>query len=334
MKKKAAKAAKSAKTSKPGLPASRFAAEQVLRDVQRAIAGKDFASIEELNAYLAALASPGLHQSLGDTAPLSPREEAQELAYEAMEAKTKERARTLARRALAKDPDCVDALVVLTAIEAKSPKEAIAGLQKALTAGERSLGAEFFKENKGHFWGLMETRSYMRARLELAELLHREGLNLEAIQHYEALLELNPGDNQGVRYPLLGLYLLVANLEGAGKLLREFEDDAMATFAWGRALERVLSGDLQGASVALGIARKKNRFLELYLTGQKDMPSQLPDSYSLGSEEEAIVCLDNIGPAWVEHPDAALWLVSQFLAEEAPRKKAVLSMPKKVRHDP
>ncbi|MHB1673135.1 MAG: tetratricopeptide repeat protein [Acidobacteriaceae bacterium] len=334
MKKKAPKTAKSAKTSKPGLPASRFAAEQVLRDVQRAIAGKDFASIEGLNAYLAALAGPGLQQSLRDIAPLSPREEAQELAYAAMEAKTKERARTLARRALAKDPDCVDALVVMTGIEAESPEQAIAGLQKALTAGERSLGAKFFKENKGHFWGLMETRSYMRARVELAELLHREGLNLEAIQHYEALLELNPGDNQGVRYPLLGLYLLVGNLEGARKLLREFEDDAMATFAWGRALERVLSGDLPGASVALGIARKENRFFELYLTGQKDMPNQWPDSYSLGSEEEAIMCLDNIGLAWVEHPGAALWLVHQFFAEEAPRKKAVLSMPKKVRHDP
>ncbi len=334
MKKKAAKTAKTAKTSKPGLPASRFAAEQVLRDVQRAIAGKDFASIEELNAYLAALAGPGLQQSLGDTAPLSPREEAQELAYAAMEAKTKERARTLARRALAKDPDCVDALVIMTGIEAKSPKQAIAGLQKALTAGERSLGAEFFKENKGHFWGLVETRSYMRARVELAELLHMEGLNLDAIQHYEALLELNPGDNQGVRYPLLGLYLTVGNLEGARKLLREFEDDAMATFAWGRALERVLSGDLAGASVALGIARRENRFLEHYLTGQKEMPSQLPDSYSLGSEEEAIVCLDNIGPAWVEHPDAVLWMVRQLLAEEASKKKEVLSMPKKVRHDP
>ncbi len=334
MKKKAAKTAKSAKTSKPGLPASRFAAEQVLRDVQRAIAGKDFASIEELNAYLAALAGPGLQQSLGDTAPLSPREEAQELAYAAMEARTKERARTLARRALAKDPDCVDALVIMTGIEAKSPKQAIAGLQKALTAGERSLGAEFFKENKGHFWGLMETRSYMRARVELAELLHMEGLNLDAIQHYEALLELNPGDNQGVRYPLLGLYLTVGNLEGARKLLREFEDDAMATFAWGRVLERVLSGDLAGASVALGIARKENRFLEHYLTGQKEMPSQLPDSYSLGSEEEAIVCLDNIGPAWAEHPDAVPWMVRQLLAEEASKKKEVLSMPKKVRHDP
>src|SRR6266542_469955 len=103
------------KAKKPAPPkSSRFTTESVLRDVHRAIEGKSFENIEELNAYLASMAGPGLKQSLRDAAPLSPKEEAQELAFDAMEAETEEQARKFAKRALAKDPDCVDALVVLS----------------------------------------------------------------------------------------------------------------------------------------------------------------------------------------------------------------------------
>jgi len=281
--------------------------------VHRAIEGKNFENIEELNAYLASMAGPGLKQSLRDAAPLTPKEEAQELAFNALEAETEEQARKFAKRALAKDPDCVDALVVLSSVEATSPKQAIEGLQKAVAAGERSLGAEFFEDNKGHFWGLLETRPYMRARQQLAEMLRGVGCTVDAIAHYAAMLELNRGDNQGVRYPLLGAYLTVGDLESSRALLKDFEDDAMATFAWGYALERLLSGDLEDASAALKAARKRNRFVELYLTGQKAMPKGMPDSYMLGSEEEAIICVTNLGGAWPEQPEAAQWLVDQVL---------------------
>lgn len=313
------KTATSVKSSKPRRPTSRFIAEQAMHDVERILAEKKFSTIEELNAYLATLAGPR-HLLRDAASPPTAKDEAQELAYAAMEAPTEAQARKLAKRAVAKDPDCVDALVVLTSLEAKSPREAIAGLQKVVAAGERSLGAKFFKENKGHFWGILETRSYMRAREELAELLRAEGIYLDAIEHYEALLALNPGDNQGVRYPLLGLYLTMGNLEAARKLLGAYEDDAMATFAWDRVLERVLSGDLRTASAALESARKENRFIELYLTARKKMPRRMPEAYSMGSDEEAIVCLEHIGPAWAEHPEAATWLVDQFLIEEIPKK--------------
>jgi hypothetical protein len=309
-----------AKTKKLSPPKpSRFTTESMIRDVHRAIEGKNFESIEELNAYLAALSGPGLEQSLRDAAPLTPKEEAQKLAFDALESETEEQARKFAKRALAKDPDCVDALVVLTSIEANSPKQAIEGLQKAVAAGERSLGAEFFQKNKGHFWGLPDTRPYMRARQQLAEMLRGVGCNQDAIAHFAAMLELNPGDNQGVRYPLLGAYLTVGDLENARALLKSFEDDAMATFAWASALERLLSDDLEGASAALELARKQNRFVELYLSGQKNLPNEMPDSYTLGSDEEAIVCLDNVGGAWAEHPEAALWLVNQLLGSKPPK---------------
>jgi hypothetical protein len=47
----------------------------------------------------------------------------------------------------------------------------------------------------------------MRARLGLVQALRDLGRDDEAVAHYRELLELNPGDNQGVRYLLVATLL-------------------------------------------------------------------------------------------------------------------------------
>lgn len=110
---------------------------------------------------------------------------------------------------------------------------------------------------------------------------------------------------------LLGCYLVRDVLEGARHLLRAYEEDASAVFHWGRVLERILSGDFKNAEQALQQARKHNRFVEPYLTGKKKLPRALPDSYSFGSDEEALICLDSLGAAWIAHPESLMWLLLQ-----------------------
>ena len=290
--------------------------------ISRLLEKNEFADIDEVNEFLETLNGADPQSMPHPAGPLSASEEAQELAYDAMEARTEAQARKLAKRALAKDPNCIDALIVLTSIEATSPKQAIEGLQRAVAAGERSLGARLFKENKGHFWGLLETRPYMRARQQLAEMLTEAGLLQDAISHYEAMLELNPNDNQGVREPLLGLYLRIGDLDRAGKLLRRYKRDASATFAWGRVLERFLAADMEAATAALKTARKENPFMELYMSAQRTFPKDMPDSYAMGSPEEAIVSLETLAPAWMAHPEAMFWLLTQVLAEQPESRPA------------
>lgn len=292
---------------------SRLVSEKMLRDIHRVLEGRDFANLDEATTFLASLTGTRLEDALQDAEPDSAKYEAQELAFDAMEAPTATRARKLARQALKKDPDCVDALVVLANIECRSEQEFIAAVQNAVAAGERSLGAKFFRENKGDFWGLIETRPYMRARLQLAELLRAEGREKEAIAHYEGLLDLNPNDNQGVRDILLGCYLAASDLDAARRLLRQYENDCSAVFAWGRTLERFLKSDLKGAREQLAEARSRNRFVELYLTGQKKMAKSMPESYALGSEEEAVICIDFLAEAWGRHKEAVFWVVGETM---------------------
>jgi len=54
--------------------------------------------------------------------------------------------------------------------------------------------------------------------------------------------------------------------------------DKTLLFAWGRTLERFLSGDVPGAQRALRKARRENRFVEQYLTFQRALPTNMPDT--------------------------------------------------------
>ena len=314
---------KSSAKKKAAFPAGMEAA---MLQFQQLMAAGDLIAQDDLDALLISLQGPLVGDGLTDP-EAEARDEAQQLAFDAMEAETDAQAIKLANRALKLYPDCVDALVVLAEIESESPRKLIEALKKAVAAGERSLGATYIRQNTGHFWGLLETRPYMRALGQLANQLQAQGIKLDAIQLYEKMLTLNPNDNQGVRDPLLGLYLATNNLQAARRVLKDFEEDASAAFAWARVLERVLSADLPAAEAALSLARSANRFVELYLTGQRKLSGELPEMYSPGSDEEAILVLENLASAWADQKQAALWLIDQLAKEspQAPTRKLKLA---------
>ena len=266
-------------------PASALAGERTLSRLTKFLDGKDFGSADEVNAYISSLDKGQLSDIFNQ--PLEPSDDpielAQELAYNGMEASTRHEARRLSREALDIDPDCVDALVTLASTE-KSPAKAVEKMTQAVEAGERRLGKEFFERNRGHFWGMLETRPYMRARDALADLLLAVGRIQEAIVHQEAMLELCPSDNLGVRYSLMGLHLASDNLEAARDLLGEYDDDICAVFVWARVLIHYLSREFDEAEEALAEARARNPYVEPYLLHDKMPPLDPPVSYTLGGE--------------------------------------------------
>jgi tetratricopeptide (TPR) repeat protein len=122
-----------------------------------------------------------------------------------------------------------------------------------------ALGAEGFEEYAGHFWGFLETRPYMRARAGLAIALMKLGEEDAAIDHFRAMLELNPNDNQGVRYLLLGCLLRRDDAAAVKKLLAAYEDEWSAYWLYTRAL--VAFQDGQGAQQPLADLRHGGRTL-------------------------------------------------------------------------
>ena len=294
----------------PVLPA-RFNSERALQYLHRAIEERGIETDEELQQFLAEYNQTGAgHGPLGIAGSTSPKAQAQELAYQAMEEADPAATAGLARRALELDAECVDALTALAETTSRSEAELIARLRDAVEVGERSLGARFFEENRGRFWGLVQTRPYMRARGRLAEALRRSKNLGEAIDHYEAMLDLNPNDNQGHRTILLGCYLAAKDLEGVQRLFRQYGEDSGVVFAWGAVLERLLHKDFEGAVQKREVARRHNPYVEAYLFGERQLPSRLSEFFSPGDESEAVVCTVLLAEAWLRHPAAWIWLRS------------------------
>jgi len=238
---------------------------------------------------------------------------AQQLVYDAWEAATGEEEQALIFSALKLDPMNVDALLQAAVYAGLDGEEEIEYLRQVEAAGEKSLGPKAFKEFAGHFWGFIETRPYMRARARLAEALRHAGRLEEAIAEWNTMLELNPGDNQGIRYLLLPTVLTLNRLEAARKLFEAYpgESEFNTVFAWGRVLERFLSDDLPGAVTALEVARKQNSHMQAYVKRHRSLPRGLPEAYAPGSKEEAICYAEVLRAAWEKHPAALKWLEAQ-----------------------
>ncbi len=285
------------------------AMEKVSQHLGRLLAEREFESIEEANAFLENMLREGGGKLPSAPAPTTPLERAQDLVYEAFETESSRKRVQLAKKALKVSPDCADAYVLLAEEDAGSLEEARELYQKGVEAGERALGREMFEEEAGHFWGILETRPYMRARQGLAVCLWELGQREEAIEHYREMLDLNPGDNQGIRYELAGWLLDEEMDEELGELLERYEEDASAFWVYTRALWRFRKeGDTEEATAALKEAIETNPYVPLYLLGHKSLPGALPELIGFGDESEAVAYFARALTGWLRTPQALEWL--------------------------
>lgn len=253
-----------------------------------------------------------LSDRFGDSDEETPLRKAQDIMYDAWEVSDPKRRIDLARRALEISPDCADAYALLAEETASSLTEALNLYRQGVEAGEHALGKEAFEEDVGHFWGILETRPYMRARAGLAECLWASGKHDEAIQHYKDMLRLNPNDNQGIRDLLMPRLIEMERDEEAEVLFKEYHDDGMASWIYSRALlDFRKMGDSEISRKSLKAAVKSNHHIPAYLLGRKKMPQSLPDYYSPGAETEAVFYLKENLKAWEATPGALDWLLDQ-----------------------
>lgn len=292
----------------PSFLSARQAAEKAMADVRRLLEEKDFSSIEEANEFLHDLLA-GSGGRLPAVAPRTELERAQDIMYDAWGASTRKKRIDLAKRALEVSADCADAYVLLAQETAKTLQERAELYAQGVRAGERALGEEFFEEAAGEFWGLIETRPYMRARRGLAMVLWGLAERDAAIEHAREMLRLNPNDNQGMRDVLLDWLLTEGRDEEAGAILRGYENDASATWLYGRALHEFRAqGRSARADQLLREALEENPRVPAYLLGEKQLPEYLPELIEWGGESEAMEYAGACEGLWYYTPGALEWL--------------------------
>lgn len=227
----------------------------------------------------------------------------------ALGAKDVEEARNCARQILEIDSDCLDGYLLMAEFET-SPAAIATWLQLAVQAGERTLGSAFFEEHSGVFWGLVETRPYMRALSWLGETYRELGEFDKSIAAFERCLTLNPNDNQGVRYLLIAALLQQGKLDQAATLIADYAEEATAFISYSRALlTYAREGDSKKANAEKRKAREQNKHVPKLLAGRTKMPRTLPGSYGFGGKEEAVCYVDLYRQAWRNTRGAVGWLL-------------------------
>lgn len=270
---------------------------------------KNFSSIEEMNEYMK---KNVIGKRIEDIIPKkkdpkSNKEKSDDLMYRAYDNEPEEGIR-YAHQALEFDPGNIRAYNYLAEMESDNEK-ALSLYKKAVESGEKQLGKQFFKENKGHFWGMLETRPYMTAKFGLAQCLEKQGKWKDTIKILQEMLVLNPNDNQGVRYVLSGLLLYQKQYGIFYRLHQQYADEESAFWLFNYAYFVFKThGSTKAANIALQKAYHSNTHVIDFLFGNKQMPKVLEDYYTPGEENEAIHYLVENLKLWVESPEAMEWV--------------------------
>lgn len=224
----------------------------------------------------------------------------------------------LARQAMELDPDCAQAYLLLSQYE-EEPQKQLGLLEQALAAAEKTIGKKQFESMRGHFWGSLETRPYMQAKMVLAGVLWELRRFDDAITHYTEMLELNPTDNQGVRHVLITCLLERDHDAEAAKLLEKYIDDPTAAWLYSAALLAFRrNGDTPQSRQLLQQAADGNPYVRDLLVGQRPIAEEQPRTYCIGHEDEAqLYALANMC-CWRGTPGAIPWLRQSLGATSPP----------------
>lgn len=301
-----------------GFAANRRKLETMMRAIGQQMAAKGPMDMDEANKFIESFQ--------GKEIPFTPTTDAERaiaLVDEAFDARGRRQVQ-LAREALKIDPNCVDALLLL-ADRAGDADSALPLFQQAMEAGERQLGPELFENEAGNFWGILETRPYMRARQQVALNLMELARYDEAAGHLRELLRLNPGDNQGNRYLLVHALMEENHLDELDALLNrsEYKDEESAEWAFSRALLAFRKDPHSPETQAqLEQAMRFNPHVVPLLIGRVPKPPGAPPSYTPGGEDEATLYVDQAAPEWQATEGALDWLEEAFETAKKRARKA------------
>jgi len=278
-----------------------------MTDLNRLIARQEFKNLEEAEAFFNSLNLTGMSLDDLPKVDLTAEEQAQDLVHEAYDL-APAKAKKNVEKALELDPNCIEAYEYLASRE-KALEISLVFCDKGIAIGRKKFGGKFLKENKGIFWGIHETRPFMRCLYNKAEWLITDGKMVEAVEIMEEMLQLNEGDNLGVRFPLMSALIVLGETEKFKKYDKMFADDKYsAAMLYSRALFAFKTeGDSANTRKKLDQAAKANPFVIQRLFDGNINHAGL-DAYRMGSPEEAEIYVLHSGLAWHKTEGAMRWL--------------------------
>ncbi len=225
-----------------------------------------------------------------------PKFQSNDLLEEAFEATSKTKAIKLAKQALEIYPDNIDAESFIADFEEHQIKK-LEKYNNIIEHATKLLEKEniFDKENIGDFWGILETRPYMRARNKKITILIDLGRYTEAINECEEMLKLCESDNLGIRYTLICLYCILEKFEECEKLYKKYNEDS-AFMLFPMAIMNFKKGNYKETKKFLKDVQETNPYIIKILKNEISMQKNADniEYYAPGSMEEASIIINDL----------------------------------------
>ena len=226
-----------------------------------------------------------------------------------------------ARHVLALDADALDGYVILAQSIALDA-ERLALLFEAVRRGRRQWAEAIKRPSRHDFWMDFETRPFMRALHLLALCLWKTGERDLAVHEAEALLRLNPNDNQGIRELLLVWYAERGEWAALRKLLKRYRNDAGTGFACACWLSAFQAGE--PTEPLLDAVLDANPHVPILLADpdavivEEEEEYTIPGLVAMGSVAEAAGYVAFARAAWIALPGAIDRLRDDAAASDQP----------------
>ncbi|MGL4484508.1 MAG: hypothetical protein ACRCUS_06115 [Anaerovoracaceae bacterium] len=271
--------------------------EKVFRKFSEATKNMDFKDENELNDFLGNFMN-NYNEGLSEL-PDTPMEKAYDLIEEAMAEEDYESAQKILKKAIKLEPNCLDAhLELLLMDEDISIIERKRKFVEVIKRGENYL-AELDLwpwEEDMHFYGITETRPYMRCLHAYLEFLINLGQLKKSIEVAEKMIMLNEDDNQGVRYRCIILYAILQDTEKAMELWKKYNYEKTAFFLFPLLCLFLKNDEIVEARKYLKLLhRANNKFIKIFINLEEyldAMEMEDVDFYQPGESSEVIAVLD------------------------------------------
>ena len=244
----------------------------------------------------------------------TPLDDAYEILEEAQNARNEKEAIKLAKKAYEKSPECFDAILFQCDLEENGIKR-MKLLEGGLEVEKNRLIKEkyFDKENIGHFYGIFETRPYIRGLVVKAEYLLEEGKLRQAESICKEVLRLNENDNMGARYLLMAIFATLEEENDMLKLYKKYPEEDLEMLFPLFALYYKIGNDKKALEYLNRVNKCNSNFVKFFNGTIKESGKVKPGYYSRGDSSEIFMYLERYGYLLITMPRLHEYVIENLM---------------------
>ena len=243
----------------------------------------------------------------------TPLDDAYEILEEAQYAANEKAAIKLAKKAYEMSPECFDAILFQCDLETNAKKR-MKLLNEGLEFEKNRLTKQkyFNKENIGIFYGIFETRPYIRGLVIKAEYLLEEGKLRQAANICKEVLTLNENDNLGARYLLMSIYATLEEEKDMLDLYKKYPEEDLEMLFPLFALYYKIGNDKKAKEYLNRIDKCNSNFVKYFKGTIKQSEKVNPGYYSRGDSSEIFMYLERYDYLLITMPRLHEYVIENF----------------------